>query len=55
MVAFLNQFESWQIAIFLKPFVMFVLTVLVLYPARVMATRYIPEGKVKRLLLRRIS
>lgn len=55
MVAFLNQFESWQIAIFLKPFVMFVLTVLVLYPARVMATRYIPEGRMKRLLLRRIS
>lgn len=47
--------EPWQIAILLKPFALFVLAVLVLYPARRYVQRRMPEGKLKRLLLLRLT
>lgn len=47
--------EAWQIAVFLKPFVLLVLAACVLYPARIAVKRYLPEGKLKRFLLFRIS
>ena len=46
--------EPWQIAIVLKPFALLVLAVFVLIPARIAAERLIPEGRVKRILLRRV-
>ncbi len=46
---------SWQLAILLKPFVLFALAVCVLYPARMAVARFVPDGRVKRLLLRRVS
>ena len=55
MVAFLSQFEPWQIAIVAKPFVLLVLAVTVLYPARLACERGMKDGKLKRLLLRRIN
>ena len=51
----MDVLEPWQWAILIKPFMLFVVTVLILYPARMAMTRYFPEGKLKRLLLRRIS
>ena len=42
-------------AILLKPLAFFLLVALVLYPIRRAAMRWLPEGRVKRLLLRRIS
>lgn len=45
----------WWLAVLLKPFVMFVLAALVLYPARRAVMRYWPEGRVKRVLLFRVS
>jgi len=47
--------EPWQIAVLVKPFVMLVLAALVLYPCRKLTERYFPEGRIKRLLLRRIN
>lgn len=39
------------IAAFLRPFVLLLLGVLILYPARNAAEKFIPEGKTKRFLL----
>lgn len=47
--------ETWQWAVVLKPLVLFAFAGLVLYPIRVAFLRWMPEGKVKRLLLRRIN
>ena len=47
--------EPWAIALVLKPLALLVLFVLVLYPARWAVQRYLPDGWLKRLLLRRIS
>lgn len=46
--------EPWMWAVLLKPFAFLVLAVLVLIPARMAAQRFIPEGKLKRILLWRI-
>ena len=46
--------EPWQIAIVLKPFAMLIVAVVILIPARMAAERYIPEGRLKRVLLRRV-
>jgi hypothetical protein len=43
--------ESWQWALVLKPLVLFVLCAAVLYPARRAVMRWLPEGKLKRVLL----
>ena len=42
-------------AILLKPFLLLVLSVLVLIPARIAVQRKMKDGKLKRLLLRRIG
>lgn len=47
--------EPWVLAAIFKPFVMFVLAACVLYPARRAVMRWWPEGKVKRVLLFRVS
>lgn len=47
--------SEWAIALFLKPFIFLVLFVVVLYPARRAVEKYMKDGKVKRLLLRRLS
>lgn len=47
--------EGWQIAIVIKPLVFFLLAALVLYPARRAVMRWVPDGKLKRLLLRRVN
>jgi hypothetical protein len=45
----------WLLAAVLKPFVLFLLAFCVLYPARRAVMRYWPEGRVKRVLLFRVS
>jgi hypothetical protein len=45
----------WLLAAVLKPFVLFLLAVCVLYPARRAVMRYWPEGRLKRVLLFRVS
>lgn len=47
--------EPSQIALVIKPLAFFLLTALVLYPARRAAMKWLPEGRLKRLLLRRIN
>jgi hypothetical protein len=47
--------DGWVIAAFLKPFALLVLAVVVLIPARMAVAKWLPDGKLKRLLLRRIS
>ena len=46
--------ENWQLALVIKPLAFFLLSALVLYPARLAARKWIPEGRFKRLLLTRI-
>ena len=46
--------EGWQIALVIKPLAFFLLTALVLYPARRAVMRWMPDGRFKRLLLHRI-
>lgn len=47
--------KTWQIAILVKPFATFVLAACVLYPCRKAVERYMRDGKLKRLLLRRVN
>jgi uncharacterized protein YneF (UPF0154 family) len=47
--------EPWAIALFVKPLALLVLFVLVLYPARRAVQRYMKDGPLKRLLLRRVT
>jgi hypothetical protein len=42
------------LAIALKPFIALVFLAVVCIPTRIIAKRYLPEGKVKRFLLREI-
>lgn len=49
------QLENWQWAILIKPFVAFVFIGLIAYPIRVLVQRKMPEGRLKRLLLLRLS
>lgn len=51
---FMNT-PSGLLAAFFYPFFMLALAVLVLLPLRLLAERFIPEGRIKRLLLRRIN
>ena len=46
---------TWLLAVLLRPFVLVVLAVAVLYPARKAVERWWPEGRVKRVLLFRVS
>ncbi len=43
------------VAAFLYPFVLFILAVTVLTPCRKLVERYMTDGKLKRLLLRRVN
>lgn len=47
--------EPFQWALILKPIVLFILCIVVLYPVRRWLTRRMKDGKLKRLLLRRIN
>jgi hypothetical protein len=47
--------ETWQWALVIKPLAFFVFAGLVLYPIRRAAMRWLPDGKLKRLLLFRVS
>lgn len=47
--------EPWQIAIVIKPLAFFLLAAVILYPARRAVMRWMPDGKLKRLLLRRVN
>jgi hypothetical protein len=47
--------EPSQIALVLKPLAFFILAALVLYPIRRAVIKWWPDGKLKRLLLRRIN
>ena len=46
---------NFAIALFLKPFVTFVLAFCVLYPARLAVIRYMSEGRLKATLLFRVG
>lgn len=46
---------SLALATLLKPLVLFVLAAGVLYPARRAVQRFLPDGKIKRLLLYRVG
>lgn len=39
------------LAAFLKPFVFFILAACIIYPIKKAVEKYLPEGKLKRLLL----
>ena len=47
--------SNWMIALLLKPLVLLVLFVCVLLPIKLAFQRWMPDGRVKRLLLRRIN
>lgn len=47
--------DSTLLAVFLRPFVLLVVTVVILYPIRLVLLKYLPEGKLKRFLLLRID
>lgn len=47
--------DNWTLAILIKPFAMFFLTLFVLYPARYAVNRWMPDGKLKRLFLYRVN
>lgn len=48
-----NEIANW--GLFLRPFLLFILAITILYPARKLLERYMKEGWLKRLLLRRIN
>jgi hypothetical protein len=50
-----GQVEGWQWAVVLKYPAMFVLSIVILYPARRAVMRWMKDGRVKRLLLFRVS
>lgn len=47
--------SNWVIALLIKPLVLIALAVFVLYPARIAVQKWLPEGRVKKLLLRRVN
>lgn len=47
--------DSMVIAAFLRPFVLFILCLMVLYPIRKRIERKMRDGKLKRLLLFRLN
>ena len=46
--------STWLLAVVLKPFFALVLFGLICLPARLAVQRWMPEGKLKRLLLREV-
>jgi hypothetical protein len=47
--------SEMQLAILIKPLVMFVVAFFILYPCRKLVEKKMPDGKLKRLLLRRVN
>lgn len=47
--------EPWQTAVLIKPFALLILFALLFVFVRWPIQKYMPEGKLKRLLLRRIN
>jgi hypothetical protein len=47
--------DGWQIALILQPFAALVFFGLVLLPIRLAFQKWFPEGRVKKLLLRRVD
>lgn len=45
----------WLLALLLKPLILLVLGVFVLYPARMLVQKKMKDGKLKRLLLTRVG
>lgn len=43
------------LAMAIKPFVVFILLVCICLPARIAVQRFMPDGKIKRLLLRKVQ
>jgi hypothetical protein len=46
--------EPWEWAILLRPLLALVVLAAICIPVRLAAQRWIPEGRIKRLLLRRL-
>lgn len=44
---------EFALAAFLRPFILFALAITVLYPARCLVSRYMRDGKYKKVLLSR--
>lgn len=47
--------EPWQIAILIKPFVLLVFFGLIVLPIKLLFQRFLPDGRIKRLLFKRIG
>lgn len=47
--------SDFAIAMLLRPLMLLALSVVILIPARLAVQRYMRDGKLKRLLLRRVS
>lgn len=47
--------EITLLGLVLKPLLTFLVVAAVLYPARRLAMRYLPEGRLKRILLFRLN
>jgi hypothetical protein len=47
--------EPWQIAILIKPFVALAFFGLIVLPIKMLFERVLPEGRIKRLLFKRIG
>ncbi len=47
--------ETWLIALFIKPFVAFLVLAVICYPIKLAVVRFMRDGRVKRLLLTRIG
>ena len=47
--------EAWQLAILIKPFILLLLFGFIVLPIKMLFQRLLPEGKIKRILFKRIS
>lgn len=48
-----SEIGMW--AAFLRPFLLLALMIAIVYPLRWLFERYMPEGRIKRFLLRRVN
>jgi hypothetical protein len=55
LLAIFMAIPDFAVALFLKPFVFLFVAAFILYPIRVFIIRKMPDGKLKRLFLKRIS
>lgn len=47
--------SNFAIAMLVRPFMLLILSVVILIPARMAVERHMKDGKLKRLLLRRVG